>query len=135
MTLVHGDLDGTEALACAGGRADAVFAARLLHHAPKPAVVMRKLAELCAPGGALIVLDYARHDDEQMREQADIWLGFSPAELVKLAVETGFEGARTAKLSGALTGNGPDAHLPWQVLVARRAAVSSLKKNKERHHG
>ncbi len=135
VTLVHGDLDGREALAAAGGQADVVFAARLLHHAPKPALVMQKLAELCRPGGALVVLDYARHDDEQMREQADIWLGFSPDELIKLARDAGFEEARVSKLSGALTGNGPDAHLPWQVLVAQRAAVSVQKKNKERHHG
>src|ERR671923_181114 len=69
----------------AGNGADAVFASRLLHHAPRAAVFMKQLADLVRPGGALVVIDYARHDDESMRDQADVWLGFEPAELKKLA--------------------------------------------------
>jgi ArsR family transcriptional regulator len=135
VTLVHGELDGRDALAAAGGKADVVFAARLLHHATKPAAVVAKLSELCRPGGALVVLDYARHDDERMRDQADVWLGFSPRELERLADGAGFEQARIASLPSALHGSGPDAHLPWQVMVAIKATASSQKKNKERHHG
>ena len=82
VTFVQGELDGRELMQAvrAGAKhaagADAVFASRVLHHAPQPERVVAQLASLCAPGGALVVLDYASHDDESMRAQADTWLGF-----------------------------------------------------------
>jgi DNA-binding transcriptional ArsR family regulator len=120
VELVHGELDG-EAVTRALGKqkADAVFAVRLLHHAPRPLDFLRKLAALSRAGAALVVLDYGRHDDESMRAQADLWLGFEPAELRGLATEAGFEDVRVSPIPGALCGRGADAHLPWQAMVAR----------------
>jgi ArsR family transcriptional regulator len=129
VTLVEGDLDSAElrkALGLGGagktgtGGADAVFASRILHHAPQPSRVVAQLASLCAQGGALVVVDYARHDDESMRGQADAWLGFEPAELRRFARAAGLEDARVSKIPGAFCGDGPDRHLPWQVMVASR---------------
>jgi len=125
VQLVHGELDGPEVQGAAhaqGPGADAVFAARLLHHAAKPAQLLAQLFSLCAPGGALCVLDYAHHTDESMRERADLWLGFSTEELTKLAAAAGFAPASIAvtRVPAALCGSGPDHHLPWQVLCARR---------------
>ncbi len=118
------------------GGADAVFASRLLHHAPRPAQVVAQLADLCAPGGALVVLDYARHDDESMREQADAWLGFEPAELRRFARAAGLGEAHVARIPGALCGDGPDRHLPWQALFARRppGAAAPARSRPRRHH-
>lgn len=135
VTLVHGDLDGKDALKEAKNKADVVFATRLLHHAPKPGAVLEKLADLCKPEGALVVIDYARHDDERMREQADLWLGFEPAELKRLARAAGFVDARTSPIAQPLTGSGPDAHLPWQIMVATKGGATANGRNKERHHG
>jgi ArsR family transcriptional regulator len=117
VTLVRGELDSNEVLRVAEKKADAVFAVRVLHHAPKPAAVLAKLAGLCRPGGNVIVLDYARHDDERMREQADLWLGFADAELKKLARSAGLHNARISTLPARLTGSGPDAHLLWKMMV------------------
>jgi DNA-binding transcriptional ArsR family regulator len=120
VELVHGELDGDAVAKVVGGdRADAVFAVRLLHHAPRPVDFLRQLRPLLRPGGALVVLDYGHHDDESMRSQADLWLGFEPRELRALAGEAGFEDARVAPIPGVLTGRGIDAHLPWQAMVAR----------------
>jgi ArsR family transcriptional regulator len=134
VELVHGDLDG-EAVkgALRGAKADGVFAVRLLHHAPRPADFMAKLAAHVRPGGALVVLDYGHHDDESMRSQADLWLGFEPGELRDLAVGAGFEEARVAPIPGALCGRGPDAHLPWQAMVARMGGADSTKSTNETH--
>ncbi len=118
VTLVRGELDSQDVLRAAGGKADAVFAVRVLHHAPKPAVVLRKLAELCKDGGSVVVLDYARHDDERMRAQADLWLGFADAELKKLARSAGLHNPRISNIPARLTGSGPDAHLPWKMMVS-----------------
>jgi DNA-binding transcriptional ArsR family regulator/protein-L-isoaspartate O-methyltransferase len=101
--------------------ADVVFASRLLHHAPKPVDLVRQLASLLRPGGAIVVIDYARHDDESMRDEADLWLGFEPTELKKLASRAGLVDAEVVRLPAAFCGHGKDAHLPWQVLVARTA--------------
>ncbi len=126
VALVEADLDSAELRkALKPGGADAVFASRVLHHAPRPAKVVAELASLCAPGGALVVIDYGRHDDESMRAQADAWLGFEPAELRRFARAAGLEDARVTKIPGALCGDGPDKHLPWQVMVAK-----SVKKGK-----
>jgi DNA-binding transcriptional ArsR family regulator len=136
VTFVQGELDGAELRQAIGlvasersragkrgsgdGGADAVFASRLLHHAPQPARVVEHLAELCAPGGALVVLDYARHADETMRDQADAWLGFDAAELRRFARAAGLAEVRVTSIPAPLCGDGPDAHLPWQVMVAKK---------------
>ncbi len=116
-----GDAAAQKAVAARGG-ADAVFAVRLLHHAPRPQSLLEALHALVAPGGAALVVDYAPHDDESMRAQADVWLGFEPRELAKMARHAGFDVADVVPVPAPFVGaQGPDAHLPWQVLVAKRS--------------
>lgn len=105
--------------------ADVVFAVRMLHHAGKPAELLKTLARLCrapdaeGPGGAVVVVDYAAHDDESMRKQADLWLGFDSSELRGFARAAGLDVSAIVPLPPPAAG--PDAHLPWQVMVARRS--------------
>ena len=102
-------------------QADVVIASRVVHHAPKPAEALRALAERVIPGGSLLVLDYEPHDDEGMREeQADLWLGFGASELQTHAKAAGLIDARVSALPPAFHPGGPDAHLHWHVLSARR---------------
>lgn len=103
------------------GGADAVFAVRLLHHAPRPQQLVALLASLLRPGGQVIVIDYCAHDDELMRErQADLWLGFERDELLGFAKAAGLVAPEVFVIPAARYGSGPDAHLKWQVLAARR---------------
>jgi ArsR family transcriptional regulator len=91
---------------------------------------MRALAQLARPpagaagdprGGAVCVLDYEAHDDQALREQqADVWLGFEPAELRRLAEDAGLRGVEVRRLPAAWQGEGPDRHLAWQLLVGFR---------------
>jgi ArsR family transcriptional regulator len=131
VTLVQGELDGPEvraAVAAAGG-ADVVLAARVLHHAPRPAETMQKLAALARPGGAVVLIDYERHDDEALREQqADLWLGFEPDELARHARAAGLEPPRIARIPAPYCGTGPDRHLAWQWMVARRPASPAARR-------
>jgi ArsR family transcriptional regulator len=131
VTLVQAEVDAKALRKAVGGGADAVFAVRLLHHAPQPARFVAQLASLCAPGGALVLLDYARHDDESMREQADTWLGFEPASLRKFARGAGLDDARVTKIPAPLCGDGPDKHLPWQVLVATKTQTAKRPATRE----
>lgn len=119
VDLVEGDASSETVKKAVKKGADVVFAARFLHHAPKPNQAMRALADLCAEGGALVVIDYARHEDEAMREQADLWLGFDAAELKRYARGAELEDVVIRSLPSPLA-KGPDSHLPWQVLVARK---------------
>jgi ArsR family transcriptional regulator len=82
---------------------------------------MRALAELTAPGGAVVVIDYAAHDDDRLREQqADVWLGFEPEELASFARSAGLDEPVVRVIPSGWRGDGPDSHLEWQALVARR---------------
>ena len=77
------DALGTELGAEIGqrGGADVVLMARLLHHAARPDDAVARAGRLLRRGGFLIIVDYLPHDDEAMREQGDVWLGFEPARL------------------------------------------------------
>lgn len=131
VQLLAGELieASVRAAVTVAGLADAVFASRVLHHAPRPAEIVRGLARLVRPGGALIILDYAPHDDEAMREQqADLWLGFAPEELARFASEAGLCDVGLRTIPRSFCGAGPDRHLSWQLFSARRdgAARASL---------
>lgn len=131
VTVVEGDVfspDVKDRVHGEGGHgADVVFASRLLHHAPTPAKTMRALSELArpaghgAPGGAVFVLDYATHQDATLvAQQADIWYGFAPDELLRLAHDAGLSNPHIAGVPAAWRGEGPDRHLDWHLLIARR---------------
>ncbi len=143
VELVEGDLDSAAVHAAIAQKADAVFAVRMLHHAPQPASLVKMLARLARPGGAVILLDYARHDDEKMRAQADLWLGFEARELARFAKDAGLENPHVARIPAPHAG--PDAHLPWQTLVATTASSGGgdtksdrnkrNEKDRKAHHG
>jgi len=134
VKLLKAELGAPELRDVVGEGADVVFASRLLHHAPRPADLLRQLAVLARAGGAVVVVDYARHDDESMRDEADLWLGFEAPEMKRFARDAGLEGAEVVKLPAALCGRGKDAHLPWQVMVARRGDGVAEKTEKTKKH-
>jgi DNA-binding transcriptional ArsR family regulator len=110
--------------------ADAVFAARVLHHAPVPSRFMAALGQLARPpageepGGAIFVLDYETHRDEALREQqADLWLGFDPKELKTMAQDAGLGDITQGRFPRAWCGDEPDSHISWQWLSARRTTL------------
>jgi len=123
VKLLKSELGAAELREHVGEGADVVFGSRLLHHAPRPVDLVRQLARLARPGAAVVVIDYERHDDESMRDEADLWLGFEPSELRRFAVEAGLEDVDVVRLPSAWCGRGKDAHLPWQVLVARTSGA------------
>ncbi|MBI2393685.1 MAG: metalloregulator ArsR/SmtB family transcription factor [Deltaproteobacteria bacterium] len=127
VELVQGDADSEAVQRAVKGKADVVFAARFLHHAPQPAGAVKALASLAKPGGALVIIDYARHDDESMREQADLWLGFDDKELARLARGADLQDAIVRPLPRPFAKT-TDAHLPWQVLVARTPHTERRKR-------
>jgi len=83
--------DVTEELS---GRADLVVMARVLVHASRPQDPIASATRLLKPGGHLAIIDYLPHDNESLREQGHVWLGFEPAKL-----RTWLEAARLQPIS------------------------------------
>ena len=52
--------------------------------------------------------------------QADLWLGFGEQELLAFAHAADLQDAIVKTIPATRCGTGPDGHLDWQVLVARR---------------
>jgi len=73
------------------GEVDAVMACMVLHHVSTPAVAMAEAWRALGDGGELAIVDLARHEDESLRELADLWLGFQPAEMRRWLKASGFE--------------------------------------------
>ena len=63
------------------GGADLVLMVRVLHHVARPHEAIAAAARLLRVGGHLIVVDYLPHDDESVRSQGHVWLGFEAATL------------------------------------------------------
>jgi ArsR family transcriptional regulator len=125
VQLLVAELDDRALHKAMGAGADVVVASRVLHHAPLPRETLRLLVTLLRPGGHLLVLDYARHSDEALRDaQADVWMGFEPKELEDFAHGAGLSAVRVSELNQGLVQNDLDGHLPWLLLAAKRPAGS-----------
>ncbi len=130
VELVEDQIGGPVVQGKLGGGADLVVAARVLHHAPRPRPAMRELAGMARPGGRVLVIDYARHEDEKMSEQqADIWLGFSPDELRGYAEGAGLSDVSVGEIPQYPRG-GPDAHIGWLWVLATRPDNDKNNKKK-----
>ncbi len=121
VELLRGEMDGLEARQSVGCGADVVVCSRVLHHSPLPRKAVEALAELARPGGVLVLIDYLRHQDEQLRDrQADVWMGFSPNELEEFAQAAGLEEVSARQVPTGFTGGASDNQVGWQVLTAKR---------------
>jgi ArsR family transcriptional regulator len=73
-SLRQGDM---YALPLADGSADSVIIHQVLHYAHSPAAAIAEAARVLAPGGTLLVVDFAAHNREDLRStDAHIRLGF-----------------------------------------------------------
>ena len=96
-----------------------MFASRVLHHAPRPALALAAMARLAKSGGKVLLIDYQLHDNEALREkQADVWLGFSADELVGYAEKAGLENIQISAIDAPRCVKGLDGELSWQALGA-----------------
>jgi DNA-binding transcriptional ArsR family regulator/SAM-dependent methyltransferase len=77
--LRHGDIHGT---GLSAGHADIVIVHQVLHYLSEPAAAVAEAARLTAPGGKLLIVDFAPHEYEFLRaEHRHRRLGFSDDEM------------------------------------------------------
>ncbi len=89
------------ALPLADGSADTVTMHQVLHYIPAPEVALREAARIVAPGGRLLLVDFASHDREELRTQdAHARLGFSDAQIGGWFAASGLTLTDTQELTG-----------------------------------
>ncbi len=97
--LRHGDIFGTR---LPGQSADLVVVHQVLHYLGDPAAAVREAARLVAEDGRLIIVDFAPHSLEFLREQHQHRrLGFVESEMERWLNEAGLTKVRAAALPPA----------------------------------
>ena len=94
--LRHGDIFGTR---LPGQSADLVVVHQVLHYLGDPGAAVREAGRLVAEGGRLIIVDFAPHALEYLREQHQHRrLGFADAEMERWLHEAGLAKMRADAL-------------------------------------
>jgi ubiquinone/menaquinone biosynthesis C-methylase UbiE len=89
VQLRQGDL---YALPAARNSCDLAIMHQVLHYLDDPARALREAARILAPGGRLIVVDFAPHHEETLRDKhANRRLGFDSGEIADLLARAGLE--------------------------------------------
>ena len=108
VELRHGDIFDTR---LPTGDADLVVVHQVLHYLSDPAVAVAEAARLVAPGGKLLIVDFAPHRLEFLREQHQHRrLGFSDEEMRRWLTQAGLKPAPLTALPPS-NGEGLTVHV------------------------
>jgi ubiquinone/menaquinone biosynthesis C-methylase UbiE len=96
--LRQGDI---AALPLGDASADTVILHQVLHFIPAPEAALAEAARLLAPGGRILIADFAPHEREELRTQdAHARLGFSDAQIANWLAAAGLTLTETETLDG-----------------------------------
>jgi len=116
VELRHGDIFATR---LPGQSADLVLVHQVLHYLVDPAAAVAEAARLVSPGGKLLIVDFAPHDLERLREEHQHRrLGFADEEIGRWLAEAGLDASASIALP-------PDtAGLTVTIWTATRPSVA-----------
>ncbi len=111
LRLARAKLDGHErvelrqadvgALPLDDGSADTVIVHQVLHYLPAPDTAVAEAARLLAPGGRLLIVDFASHERDDLRDSdAHARLGFSDAQIARWYESAGLHLMQSETLDG-----------------------------------
>ena len=97
-SLRQGDMN---ALPLTDTSADSIILHQVLHYAQQPGSAIAEAARVLAPGGRLLVIDFAQHDRAELKEQdAHLRLGFADDAMRGWFTMAGLELDRIERLGG-----------------------------------
>ena len=122
IELRHGDIFATR---LPSHSADLVLVHQVLHYLTDPAAAIAEAARLVAPGGKLLIVDFAPHDHEDLREEHQHRrLGFADDEVRRWLAEAGLTPSAAIALP-------PDSEgltvIIWTSERPAEAAASTLR--------
>ena len=111
LRLARAKLDGQQACELRQGdiaalplddaAADTVIVHQVLHFLQAPEAALAEIARLVAPGGRLLIVDFASHEVEALRVQdSHARLGFSDAQIAAWLGDAGLDVTQSEELSG-----------------------------------
>lgn len=102
-----------------------------MHFLSDPGQAIREAARILEPGGRLLIVDFAPHELEFLREtQAHERLGFPPAQIEQWLQEAGLKVLSMNKL--APEAGDPDGKLTVMLWTAERLRVHAHSRQTER---
>ncbi len=124
----HGDLYD---LGLEDGSADAVVVHQVLHFLSDPAQAVREAARVLEPGGRLLIVDFAPHELEFLRDtQAHERLGFPPGQVEQWLQESGLKVLAVNRL--APEAGEPEGKLTVMLWTAERPRLRDHSRQTER---
>jgi ArsR family transcriptional regulator len=89
------------ALPLEANAADTIIIHQVLHYAQQPPAAIAEAARVLAPGGRLLIVDFAPHDREELRDRdAHARLGFADDAVARWMAMAGLSGRVTEHLEG-----------------------------------
>ena len=134
------------ALPLADQSADSVIIHQVLHYAHSPAAAIAEAARVLAPGGTLLVVDFAAHEREELRERdAHIRLGFDDEVMAGWFAAAGLDdrpdpsiskgGELTVTLWRGVKAADAAAEGGMNALRVRSATIAAVRRGARRHPG
>ena len=120
-SLRQGDM---YALPLDDGSADSVIIHQVLHYAQSPRAAIDEAARMLAPGGRLLVVDFAAHEREELRTRdAHVRLGFADEAMIGWFEAAGLAADHVEHLAGRRADRHPVARRQGAERRARRKAA------------
>jgi ubiquinone/menaquinone biosynthesis C-methylase UbiE len=123
----HGDI---YALSLADKQADAIVMHQVLHFLSDPALAIREAARVLAPGGKLLIVDFAPHELEFLRtREAHERLGFSHNQIIGWLKDAGLVSGAVRDLTRKPSGH--DEILTVTIWLAERPEQQPTKTSRD----
>ena len=121
VELRHGDIFATR---LPNQSADLVLVHQVLHYLVDPATAVAEAARLVSPGGKLLIVDFAPHDLEQLRdEHQHCRLGFADEEIGRWLAEAGLDASACISLPPDTAGLTVTIWTATRPALAKRSAA------------